>query len=84
MGDTDGISRAKMFAVVLVWNDPSVGGWVGWLTTTDRQVSRFLAEDLLEDSMHNWLATLPGWEPDALAFAVYYPGLHLVWRSATV
>jgi hypothetical protein len=80
--DTGSLTPEQLFAVVLLWEAPgtSQAAWIGWMTTVNHRSACFCAADLHDARFRQWLADLPGWEPDRLAFAIENPGLHLLWR----
>jgi hypothetical protein len=80
-GDLRRLGAADLFSVVVVWKDEPPASWSGWLTTRDRWSAPFSSADLQDKAFLRWLGQLPGWDPNALVFALGAQGLHLVWRN---
>ena len=74
------LAAADIYSVLLIWDAADLGSWTGWVTTMDRRSATFLAADLADPEVGDWLADLPAWQPEELTRALEHPGLHQVWR----
>ena len=74
------LTTADILSVLLLWDPAGLGSWTGWVTATDRRWAVFLAADLADPEVNDWLAGLPAWQPEELTRALENPGIHQIWR----